>query len=126
MASCKKEFTDRLALDAPSVPVFFNTLEQVQSATGTLYGRPWFEFNDHALDALEILAGNSYTGDNQYASFLTFSISSTDARVAEAWTAFNRIIGTSSVLINTFEEKKVEGGDAKIYDIGIAEASVMR
>lgn len=126
MASCRKEFTDRLALDAPTVPVFFNTLEQVQSATGTLYGRPWFEFNDHALDALEILAGNSYTGDNQYASFLTFSISSTDARVAEAWTAFNRIIGTSSVLINTFEEKKAQGGDPKIYDLGIAEARFMR
>jgi len=126
MASCKKEFTERLALDAPSVPVFYETIEQIQSATGTLYGRPWFDFNDHALDGLEVLAGNAYSGDNTSAGFLTFSISSTDVRVSELWSSFYRVVGTSNILINTFEKKKAQGGDPKIYDLGIAEARFIR
>src|SRR5690349_7564047 len=58
VASCKKDFTERPALDTPTVDNYYNTAEQVKGATGTLYGLPWFDYIDKALDCIgEVRAG---------------------------------------------------------------------
>lgn len=127
IASCSKSFTERPALDAPSLDNFYTTAAQVKGATGTLYGLPWFNFNDKAIACIgEVLSGNSWTGDPQYSAYLNFSVSSTDPRLGEAWSAFYQIMGSANVLINTFENKKATGGDPAILDPGIAEARFIR
>jgi hypothetical protein len=127
LASCKKSFTDRQALDQPSLATFYTTAEQVKGATGTLYGLPWFDYQDKAFACIgEVMGGNSYTGDGAYAPFMNFSVSSTDPRLGEAWNSFYKIMGSANVLINTFEDKKALGGNPAILDPGIAEARFIR
>lgn len=125
--SCKKSFTERVSLAQPTVATFYNTAEQVRGATGTLYGLPWFNFQDKAFACIgEVMSGNSYTGDPAYSPYLNFSVSTTDPRLSEAWGAFYQIMGTANVLINTFEAKKSQGGNAEILNAGIAEARFVR
>lgn len=127
LLGCSKNFLDRPALDSPTLDNFYNTIEEVQGATGVLYGFPWFDFNDKALHCIgEVLSGNMYTGDPQYAPYQNFTITATDARLSEAWNAFFKIVGWSNVLIKAFEDKKAVGGDASILDQGIAEARFIR
>ena len=127
LASCKKSFTERPSLGQPSVESFYNTSSEVKGATGTLYGLPWFDFNDKAFACIgEVLSGNSWTGDPAYSPYLNFSVSSTDPRLTEAWNAFYKIMGSANVLINTFETKKTLGGNPDILDPGIAEARFIR
>jgi starch-binding outer membrane protein, SusD/RagB family len=127
LASCKKTFTDRPALDQPSVDAFYNTEAQIKGATGTLYGLPWFDFNDKAYSCIgEVLSGNSITGDPQYSAFQNFTVSSTNSRLTEAWNAFYKVMGSANLLINTFQDKKSLGGNAEILDKGIAEARFIR
>ncbi|MBC7872494.1 MAG: RagB/SusD family nutrient uptake outer membrane protein [Ferruginibacter sp.] len=127
LASCKKSFTERPSLDQPTVATYYNTAAQVKGATGTLYGLPWFDYQDKAFACIgEVMGGNSFTGDGAYAPFMNFSVSSTDPRLGEAWNAFYRIMGSANVLINTFEDKKKLGGSAAILDPGIAEARFIR
>ncbi|HEY0066356.1 MAG TPA: RagB/SusD family nutrient uptake outer membrane protein [Flavisolibacter sp.] len=125
--ACKKSFTDRPALDQPTVDNYYNTADQVRGATGTLYGLAWFDFIDKAMDAIgEVRSGNEFTWDNQFASFRTFSTTSTDARLAEAWRSLYKVIGWSNVLIQTLETKKKQGVTDKFIDAGIAEARFIR
>ncbi len=127
ISSCKKTFTERASLDQPTVATFYNTAAQVKGATGTLYGLPWFDYQDKAFACIgEIMGGNSWTGDGQYAAFMNFSVSTTDPRLNEAWNAFYRIMGSANVLINTFNDKKALGGDPAVLDPGIAEARFIR
>ena len=127
LASCKKTFTDRPSLAEPTVATYYNTAAQVSGATGTLYGLPWFDYQDKAFACIgEVMGGNSYTGDGAYSAFMNFSVSSTDPRLGEAWNAFYRIMGSANVLINTFNDKKGLGGDAAVLDPGIAEARFIR
>lgn len=127
LASCKKSFTERPALDQPSLDAFYNSEAEIKGATGTLYGLPWFDFNDKALSCIgEVLGGNSYTGDAQYAAFMNFSVSSSDSRLTEAWNAFYKVMGSANILIHAFEDKKGLGGDPVSLDKGIAEARFIR
>jgi hypothetical protein len=127
VASCKKDFTERPALDTPTVDNYYNNAEQVKGATGTLYGLPWFDFIDKALDCIgEVRAGNEFTWDGQYSSFQNFTTTATDPRLSEAWGAFYKIAGWANVLINTLEYKKAQGVTGSFIDEGIAEARFMR
>ena len=59
LASCKKSFTERPSLGQPTVATFYNTAEQVRGATGTLYGLPWFDYQDKAFACIgEVMGGN--------------------------------------------------------------------
>ncbi len=126
-SSCKKTFLDRPALDQPTLETYYQTAAQVKGATGVLYGYPWFDFQDKAFHCVgEVMRGTAQTWDGQYSSFLNFTMQSTDARLAEAWRALYKVVGWSNVIINTFEQKKTQGGDAAILDPGIAEARFIR
>ena len=125
--ACKKDFVDRPALDQPTVDNYYNTAEQVRGATGTLYGLAWFDFVDKGIDAIgEVRSGNEFTWDNQYASFRTFSTTSTDPRLAEAWRSLYKVAGWSNVMIQTLELKKSKGATGSFLDAGIAEARFIR
>lgn len=127
VTACSKSFTERPAIDQPTSDNFYTTAEQVKGATGMLYGYPWFDYNDKALHCIgEVLGGNMYTGDPAYAPYLNFTVTGTDPRLSEAWNAFYKIVGWANVLINTFEQKKSQGGSAAILDPGIAEARFIR
>lgn len=126
-ASCSKSFLDRPAQDQPTLETYYQTPAQVKGATGVLYGYPWFDFQDKAFHCIgEVMSGNMQTWDPQYSSFLNFTMQSTDARLAEAWRALYKVVGWSNVIINTFEQKKAQGGDPAILNPGIAEARFIR
>src|SRR3954465_8291335 len=85
IAACKKDFTNRPSLDTATTDNYYNNAEQVRSATGTLYGQPWFSFQDKAFDCIgDVMAGNEHTYDAQYSSFMNFTSTATDPRLSEA------------------------------------------
>ena len=65
LASCKKNFTERPALDATTLQNYYNTAEDVRGLTSTLYGLPWSGYENRAMDAIgDVMAGNEYSGGN--------------------------------------------------------------
>ncbi len=127
MASCKKSFIDRPALDATTLGNYYNTAEEVRSLTSTLYGLPWSGYENRAMDAIgDVMAGNEYTGGSDDPPFLNFSFASTSVRIADAWKVFYKIGGWTSAYIQALEQKKVEGGNASFIDPAIAECHFLR
>ena len=124
---CKKEFTERPALDATTIDNYYNTKEEVRGLTSTLYGLPWAGYENRAQDAIgDVMAGNAYTSGSDDAPFVNFSLSSASVRLADAWKMFYKIGGWTSEYINGLELKKASGGDASFIDPGIAECHFLK
>src|SRR5829696_8782653 len=127
MTACKKNFTEKAALDTPTVDNYYNTPEQVRGATGTLYGLAWFDFIDKGLDCIgEVRSGNEFTWDGQYSSFKDFTTTATDPRLAESWRALYKVAGWANVMIKTLEYKKARGVNGSFIEQGIAESRFIR
>ena len=127
LAACKKSFTERPALDTPTIDNYYNNADQVRGATATLYGLAWFDFIDKGLDCIgEVRSGNEFTWDNQYSSFKDFTTTATDPRLSEAWRSLYKVAGWSNVLIKSLEYKKSQGVTGSFIDAGIAEARFIR
>ena len=127
-ASCKKEYLDRPDQNAPSLETYYTTAEQVNGATGLLYGSAWFPYMDRAFLSIgDIMGGTGITsGPGDYAPYMNFTVSQTDAQVLKAWQAFYKSAGVSTILINAFETKKASVSDPAYLNKGIAEAKFMR
>ncbi|MEJ6979672.1 RagB/SusD family nutrient uptake outer membrane protein [Pedobacter sp. P351] len=128
LTSCSKEFLDRPDTNAPTLETFYNTSEQVEGATGLLYGAAWYPFMDRAFLSIgEIMGGTGITsGPGDYAPYMNFTVSETDAQIYRAWNSFYKVAGVSTILINEFEKKKGTLGDQAFLNKGIAEARFMR
>ena len=126
--SCSKKFTDRSLLDGTNTEQYFNTAEEVRGFTSTLYGLPWYDFENRALDAIgDIMAGNEgVNGGSVDMQFINFSFASTSKRINEAWDAFYKIAAWASEYSNQLELKKSLGGNASFIDPGIAECHFMK
>jgi starch-binding outer membrane protein, SusD/RagB family len=120
--SCKKDFTERAALDSTTLDNYYNTAEEVRGLTGTLYGLPWAGFENRAMDAIgDVMAGNEYTGGNDDPPFMNFSYAATSVRIADAWKVFYKIGGWTSEYMNALQLKKTKGGNPSFIDPAIAE-----
>ncbi len=127
MASCKKDFIDKAALDSTTLDNYYNTAEEVRGLTSTLYGLPWSGYENRAMDAIgDVMAGNEQTGGGDDPPFINFSLSATSVRVADAWKVFYKIGGWTSEYMKALELKKSKGGDATFIDPAIAECNFFR
>ncbi|WP_166333080.1 RagB/SusD family nutrient uptake outer membrane protein [Sphingobacterium chungjuense] len=126
--SCKRDFLERPDENAPTLETYYTTAEQVDGATGLLYGAAWFPFMDLAFLSIgDIMGGTGITsGPGAYAPYMNFTVSETDANVLRAWQAFYKSAGVATILINTFEDKKSSVPDPAYLDKGIAESKFMR
>lgn len=128
LASCKEDFLERPSQNGPTLETYYTTAEEVNGATGILYNVIWYEYIDKAFHAIgEVQSGNMWSGDTKYNTFKNFTVSGTDEQVSRSWFAFYKVAGTSTVLMNTFEQKKsMISGDPAYLVQGIAEARFMR
>ncbi|GAB2792307.1 RagB/SusD family nutrient uptake outer membrane protein [Rhabdobacter roseus] len=126
VASCSPDFIERPSLSGTTTGNYYNNAEEVRAATSTLYsGLPWRNFESRAQDAIgDVMSGNMFSYTD--IEFSEFTYSSASERVGAAWGAFYKIIGYANVLINTFEEKKTQGGNAAYLDPAIAECNFIR
>jgi len=129
IASCKKSFTDKPALDGTTIDNYYNTADEVRSLTSTLYGLPWSGFENRAMDCIgDELAGNEFTGSGNADDypFQSFTISSNSVRLADAWKMFYKIGGWTSEYMNALTIKKSKGGNPTFIDPAIAECHFFR
>jgi hypothetical protein len=125
-SACKKEFLDKPSQNNPTLETYYTNAGQVNAATGLLYNTIWYDYIDKAFHAMEVRAGNMFPNAPIYTPYQLFTVSSTDAQVANSWGAFYKVAGAATVLVKTFEEKKALVSDAAYLTRGIAEARFIR
>lgn len=127
MAACDESFIDRPSETGPTTDSYYNTAEEVRSATSTLYGLPWSGYENRAMDCIgDVMSGNEYSAGDDDAPFRKLTLSAASPRVSAAWAVFYKIGGWTSTLIQVLEQKKKEGGNAAVLDPGIAECHFLK
>lgn len=125
LASCSESFIERPSLSGTTTGNYYNTESEVRGATSTLYsGLPWRDFESRAQDAIgDVMSGNMFSYED--VEYLQLTYSAASQRIGAAWKAFYKILGYANILINTFEDKKANGGGA-FLDPAIGECHFVR
>lgn len=130
LTSCGDDFLERPSKNNPTEENYYNNAVQVNGATGLLYNKVWYDYQDKAFHAIgEALGGNMLTAnDPNYGGLVynKFTFTSSDVLVASSWASLYSVVGASSSLIQTFENKKANVSDPSYLIQGIAEARFMR
>jgi starch-binding outer membrane protein, SusD/RagB family len=125
--SCGKEFLNQPPLDQITIDNFYQNKEQLDAATASLYGFPWFNFNDKAFAAIgDLQAGNMFTWDGAYKPFSNFSVQQSNQRLPEAWGALFKVVGMSNSVINTLPAKAASSIAPAVVNNAVGEAKFMR
>ncbi|RYE32642.1 MAG: RagB/SusD family nutrient uptake outer membrane protein [Sphingobacteriaceae bacterium] len=125
MVSCKKSFLDRPPLDQITFDNFYKTDADLRRATGALYGTPWFDFNDKALNAFgDAMSGN--LARTNWTDYSTFAVSSGDSRSNEAWRSLYKIIAYCNLNIIYINENSGTGVTAVAKNNALGELRFLR
>lgn len=127
ISSCGEDFVTVPIEDRPALDNYYNTEADVKAATATLYGFPWFEFNDKFFWAAgEELAGNLYHTWDQEGQFFYFSYNEGNTHISGGWNGLYRVVSYANAIINdmpVFAEGKI---DNQVITEAVAEARFIR
>ncbi|MDF2188835.1 RagB/SusD family nutrient uptake outer membrane protein [Paraflavitalea sp. CAU 1676] len=127
ISSCKKSFLEHPSETSPTLDNYYNNADEVNGATGILYNSVWGDWFDKAfIDVGDVMGGTLYTRDDNYKTFYSFNVQSTDGLVGATWKSCYKAAGNAAVLVNTFEQKADKVGKAPYLTLGIAEARFIR
>lgn len=126
-SACGEDFVNVPIEDRPSLDNYYNTEADVKAATATLYGFPWFDFNDKFFwTAGEELAGNLYHTWDQEGQFFYFSYNEGNTHISNGWNGLFRVVSYSNAIINdmpVFAKGKISD---EVINEAIGEARFMR
>jgi len=126
--SCGEEFLDVVPQDQAVLDDYFKNEIQIQSVTGSLYSRPWFNFNDKfSWAAGDGMAGDLYNDYQDEGQLFFFTYSATNSIVYNAWISLYDVITISNTIINDMPRIASKNGvTPDVINRGLGEARFMR
>lgn len=126
--SCGEEFLDILPEDQAVLDDYFQNETQIQSVTGSLYSRPWFNFNDKfSWAAGDGMAGDLYNDYQDEGQLFFFTYSATNSIIFNAWASLYDVITISNTIINDMPRIASKNGVSQdVINRGLGEAHFMR
>lgn len=127
VSSCGDEFVTIPIEDRSTLDNYYQSEADVRASTATLYGFPWFDFNDKFFWAAgEELAGNLYHTWDQEGQFFYYSYNEGNSIILSGWRGLYRVVSYANAVINdmpVFAEGVIE---STVIDEAIAEARFVR
>ncbi|MEP6613807.1 MAG: RagB/SusD family nutrient uptake outer membrane protein [Mucilaginibacter sp.] len=126
--SCKKEFLDRPPLTGITADNFYKSGSDLRHATAALYAQPWFGWNNFPLLGIgDIMSGNMMQPYNTgLVQFTTFSITSDNTYVTQAWQSFYNIVAHCNVNIKAIKTKLPDSVTSASKNGALGELRFMR
>jgi starch-binding outer membrane protein, SusD/RagB family len=123
---CSKEFLEKPPIDTIVDASFYKTNEQVLAATGLLYSKVWFDYNDKASYNLgDFRAGTAYSAYNDRGNVL-FNTTGNTPENGSAWRSFFIVVNQSNLAIVNINTYAGDGVSPQVKKAAIAEARFMR
>ena len=117
--SCTKDFLDIEPQDRLTADNFYKNEAQIKSATASLYGLPWFDFDDKFFWlAGDVLSGNMYYTYDQEGQFFFASYNAGNAHLSTGWKGLFRVVSYANSIINDMPAAAA----GNVPDVVIAEA----
>ena len=128
VSACQDEFLEIAPQDQPTVDGFYGSESEVRAATASLYGRPWFDYNDKfSWAGGDGLAGDLYNDYQHEGQLFFFSFSDNNNILSQAWRGLYNVAAYSNAIINDMPPVAARKGvSAEAINKAVAEAKVFR
>jgi len=126
LTGCSSSFLDRPPLDSIVDATFYQTDDQVMSATALLYSLAWFDFNDKASFSLADFRGGTAMSQWSWQDNVKFATTPEAPENAQAWEAFFNVIGQANMAIANVDRYAGADVTPAIKQNAIGEARFMR
>lgn len=126
--ACKEEFLEILPDDQPTVDAFYNTPAEIKAVTASMYGRPWFEYNDKFSWAVgDGMAGDLYNDYLHEGQLFFFSFTDNNDIVSQGWRGLFNVVAFANSVINDMPRIAAGNGvPEQAINAGLGEARFMR
>ena len=99
--ACTKDFLELVPQDRLTADGYYRDADEVRSGTASLYGYPWFGFNDKFFWlAGDCMPGNLYYTYDQEGQYYYFTFTAGNAYLSDAWKSLYRVISYANSIIN--------------------------
>ena len=128
ISSCKKDFLNRPPLTGITTDNFYKSTSDIRLATAAIYAQPWFNWNNFPLLGIgDIMSGNMLQPYNaDLAQFTTFSITSDNSYVTEAWQCFFDIVAHCNINIKAINTQLPDSVSLKNKNGALGELKFLR
>jgi len=124
--SCSKDFLNIAPQDKLTAGNFYKNEADIRANTASLYGYPWFDFNDRLFWlAGDEMAGNVYYTYDQEGQFFYFTYTEGNAYISSGWKSLYRVVSYANSVINDMPVAAT-GVDQGAITRGVAEAKFVR
>ncbi len=127
IGSCGKDFLDISPQDKLTADNYYRNESEVKAATASLYGFPWFGFNDKFFWlAGDMLSGNMYYTYDQEGQFFYFTFTEGNAHISAGWKSLFRVVSYANSIINDMPIAAAGNVDQVVIDRALGEARFIR
>ncbi|WP_158992576.1 RagB/SusD family nutrient uptake outer membrane protein [Mucilaginibacter sp. L196] len=128
VGSCKKSFLNRPPLTGLTTDNFYKSTADLRLATAAIYAQPWFDWNNFPLLGIgDIMSGNMLQPYNSdLVQFTTFSITSNNSYVTQAWTGFYDIVAHCNINIKAINTQLPDSVSVKGKNGALGELRFLR
>lgn len=127
LGSCGKDFLDIAPQDRLTADNYYRNEAEVKAATASLYGFPWFGFNDKFFWLVgDLMSGNMYYTWDQEGQYYYFSHTAGNAHLSAGWKSLFRVVSYANSIINDMPIAAEGNVDQSVIDAALGEARFMR
>jgi starch-binding outer membrane protein, SusD/RagB family len=126
--SCSDDFLDLVPGDQVTTGLFYSSRNEIRAATASLYGAPWFQYNDKfSWVAGDAMGGDLYQNWDQEGQFFFFTFNDGNAHLGDGWRGLFNVIAYANSIIS--DMPSIAGGHgvaAQVINEGLGEARFIR
>jgi hypothetical protein len=126
--ACSDEFLDFVPQDQATVGSWYRNADEIRQATASMYGRPWFNYNDvFSWAAGDLMAGDMHHNWDQEGQFFYLSYNENNTHIGNGWQGLYDVISYANLIID--DMPSIAGGYGVSEDVinaGVAEARFFR
>ncbi len=127
LSSCSKDFLDIEPQDRLTIDNFYRNETEIRASTASLYGFPWFDFNDKFYWlAGDCMSGNMYYTYDQEGQFFFFSFTAGNSYLTSGWSGLYRVISYANSIINDMPRAAAGQVSQDVIDRALGEARFVR
>ncbi len=86
VTSCGSDFLDKVPEGSYVEDNYYASDDAVAAATGPLYNRAWFDFNQRSINPMGSARANDVYSPYNFKSFTLFTVDALDSDLSSAWT----------------------------------------
>ena len=128
LSACKDEFLEYVPQDQATVDGWYRNDKEIRQATASLYGRPWFGFNDQFnWLAGDLMAGDMHHNWDQEGQFFYLSYNENNNYIGDGWQGLYDVISYANLIIDDMPKIAGRYGvPESTINAGLGEARFMR